>query len=84
MVSRQHQVPPVHRNYVQDECRIKMKSRDMRVRYFLFTYEQLVKSTRYLFYHEEVSFKKYLMELGDACTVMANNEERNERTRKQS
>lgn len=70
--------------HVQDECRINTKSRDIRVRYFLFTYEQLVESVWYLFYREEVSFKKYLIELSEACTVMVNNEERKERTRKQS
>ena len=69
---------------VQDECRIKTKSKDIRVRYFLFAYEQLVESTWYHFYHEEVGFKKYLMELSNACTVMVNNVERKERNRKQS
>ena len=69
---------------VQDECRIKTKSKDIRVRYFLFAYEQLVESIWYLFYHEEVSFKKYLMELSESCTVMVNNVGRKERTRKQS
>ena len=69
---------------VQDECRIKTKSRDIRVRYFLFAYEQLIESIWYLFYHKEVSFKRYLIELSEACTTMVNNEERKERTRKQS
>ena len=68
---------------VQDECRIKTKIRDFRVRYFPFAYEQLVESIWYLFYHEEVSFKRYLMELRDACTTMVNNVERKERNRKQ-
>ena len=62
----------------------KTKSKDIRVRYFLFAYEQLVESIWYLFYHEEVSFKKYLIELSESCTVMVNNVERKERTRKQS
>ena len=69
---------------VQDECRIKTKSKNIRVRYFLFAYEQLVESIWYLFYREEVSFKKYLMELSNACTVMVNKVERKERNRKQS
>ncbi len=69
---------------VQDECKIKTKSKDIRVRYFLFAYEQLVESIWYLFYHGEVSIKKYLMELSDACTTMVNNVERKERNRKQS
>ena len=69
---------------VQNECRIKTKRRDVRVRYFLFAYEQLVESIWYLFYHEEVSFKRHLVELSDACTTMVNNVERKERNRKQS
>ena len=69
---------------VQDECRIKTRSKDIRVRYFLFACEQLVESIWYLFYHEEVSFKKYLMELSESCTTMVNNVERKARNRKQS
>ena len=68
---------------VQDECRIKTKSKDIRVRYFLFAYEQLVESIWYIFYHKEVSFKRYLIELSEACTVMVKNVERKERIRKQ-
>ncbi len=68
---------------VQDECRIKTKSRDIRVWHFLFAYEQPVESIRYLFYNEEVSFKRYLIELSESCTAIVNNEERKERTRKQ-
>ena len=59
-------------------------SKDLRVIYFLFAYEQLVESIWYLFYNEEVSFKKYLMELGESSTTMVNNVERKERNRKQS
>ena len=69
---------------VQDECRIKTKSKDIRVRYLLFAYEQLVESIWYLFYREEVSFKRFLIELSEECTTMVDNEERRERTRKQS
>ena len=69
---------------VQDKCRIKTKTKDLHVRYFLFAYEQLVESIWYLFYNEEVSFNKYLMELGESSTTMVNNVERKERNRKQS
>ncbi len=69
---------------VQDEGRIKTKSKRIEVRHFLFAYEQLVESIRYIFYHEEVSFKRFLIELSDSCTEMVNNDERKERTRKQS
>lgn len=68
---------------VQDECRIKTKSKRIEVRYFLFAYEQLIESIWYLFYREEVSFKRFLIELSEACTVMVDNGERKERTRKQ-
>ncbi len=65
---------------VQDECRIKTKSKDIRVRYFLFAYEQLVESIWYLFYHEEVSFKGYLMEISSVCSTLVENEERRRST----
>ena len=68
---------------VQDECRIKTKSKMIEVRYFLFAYEQLIEAIWYLFYNEEVSFKRFLIELSDACTTMVNNEERKERNRRQ-
>ena len=68
---------------LQNEHRIKTKSKDIRFRYFLFAYEQLVESVWYHFYHEEVCLKKYLMELSESCTTMVNNVERKERNRKQ-
>ena len=64
-----------HRNNVQGECRIKTKSKDIRVRYFLFAYEKLIESIQYLFYHEEVSFKKYLMEMSSVCSTLVEKEE---------
>lgn len=41
---------------VQDECRIKAKSKMIKVHYFLFTYEQSIEAIWYLFYSKEVSF----------------------------
>ena len=38
---------------VQDECRIKTKSKMIEVRYFLFSYEQLIEAMLYLFYSNE-------------------------------
>ena len=69
---------------VRVEYRIKTKSKDIRVRYFLLAYGQLVESIWYLFYHEEVSFKWYMKEPSDACTAMVNNVKGKERNRKQS
>ena len=68
---------------VQDECRIKTKSKAIEVRYFLFAYEQLIEAMWYIFYNKEVSFKKFLIELSDACTTIVDNEERKERNRRQ-
>ncbi|MCW6158598.1 MAG: transposase [Thermoplasmatales archaeon] len=68
---------------VQDESRIKTKSKMIEVRYFLFAYEQLIEAIWYLFYNKEVSFKRFLIELSDACTTMVDNEERKERNRRQ-
>ncbi len=65
---------------VQDECRIKTKSKDIRVRYFLFAYEQLIESIWYLFYHEEVSFKKFLTEMSSVCSTLVEKEERRRTT----
>jgi len=41
-------------------------------------YEKLVESIWYLFYHEEVSFKRYLIDLRETCTAMIDSEERKE------
>jgi hypothetical protein len=48
---------------VQDEARIKCKSTDMKVRYFLFMFEQMLQVTWMCFYKDEVPFKKFLIEL---------------------
>ena len=61
---------------MQDECHIKTKSKDIRVRSFLFANEQLVESPWYLLYHDVVSFKMFLIELGSVCSSLVENEER--------
>ena len=55
---------------VQDEAKIKSKSTDIRVRYFLFAYEQIVESIWYLFYKErdDITFKRFVIELSDVCS----------------
>ncbi|MDA8056117.1 MAG: hypothetical protein M0Z77_10810 [Thermoplasmatales archaeon] len=62
---------------VQDECRIKTKSKMIDAGYFLFSYEQLIETICYLFYNNEVNFKRFLIGVSDACTAMVSNEERN-------
>ena len=61
---------------VQDEATIKSKSLNINVRYFLFAYEQLLEAIWYIYYSKEVSFKRFVIEMSDACTAMVNNEEK--------
>ena len=61
---------------VQDESRIKTKSKRIEVRYFLFVYKQLIEAIWYLFYSKEVSFKRFLIELSSVCNTLVENEER--------
>ena len=48
---------------VQDEARIKCKSKEMKVRYFFFLFEQMLQTIWICFYKEEASFKEFLIEL---------------------
>ena len=48
---------------VQDEAQIKCKSKEMKIRYFLFMFEQMLQTQWVCFYKEEVSFKRYLIEM---------------------
>lgn len=52
---------------VQDEATIKCKSKDMKIRYFLFLFQQLLQAQWACFYKNEVSFKKYLIEMHETC-----------------
>ncbi len=48
---------------VQDEARIKCKSKDMKIRYFLFMFELMLQTQWTCFYKNEVSFKKFVIEM---------------------
>lgn len=48
---------------VQDEARIKCKSKEMNIRYFLFMFEQMLQTQWVCFYKKEVSFKEFLIEM---------------------
>ena len=48
---------------VQDEARIKCKSKEMKVRYFFFMFEQMLQTIWICFYKDEVSFKEFLIEM---------------------
>ena len=46
---------------VQDEARIKCKSKDMKIRYFLFLFEQMLQTIWICFYKDELCFKEFLI-----------------------
>jgi hypothetical protein len=54
---------------VQDEARISSKSKDVRIRYFFFAYEQVLQLLWIILYKEEVSFKQFLLEMYEFCAA---------------
>ncbi|MFP3256045.1 MAG: hypothetical protein RXP30_06430, partial [Thermoplasmata archaeon] len=66
---------------LQDEATIKSKSLNINVRYFLFAYEQVLEAIRYLYFSEEISFKRFIIELSETCSKMVDNEERKRKIR---
>lgn len=46
---------------VQDEAKIKCKSKEMKIRYFLFLFEQMLQTIWICFYKNECSFKEFLI-----------------------
>jgi len=61
---------------VQDEARIKCKSKDMKVRYFLFLFEQMLQTIWMCFYKDKISFKKFLIEAHKVCKTLVENPKR--------
>lgn len=58
---------------VQDEARIKCKSKEMKIRYFLFMFQQALQTQWVCFYKNEVSFKKFMIDMHETCkSVVAN------------
>jgi hypothetical protein len=52
---------------VQDEARIKSKSKEAQIRFFYFAYEQVLQLIWAVLYKDEVSFKKFLLDMYDLC-----------------
>ncbi len=52
---------------VQDEARIKCKSKEMKIRYFLFLFEQMLQTIWICFYKDETSFKEFLIGLSNTA-----------------
>lgn len=58
---------------VQDEARIKCKSSEMKIRYFLFMFEQMLQTQWVCFFKDEVSFKKFVIEMSETCKELVAN-----------
>ncbi len=56
---------------VQDEAQIKCKSTEMKIRYFLFMFEQMLQTQWVCFYKEEVSFKEFLIGMNKQAMELA-------------
>lgn len=52
---------------VQDEACIKCKSKDMKIRYFLFMFQQILQTRWVCFYKSEASFKEFIIAMHDVC-----------------
>ncbi|MFH1915730.1 MAG: transposase [Nanoarchaeota archaeon] len=52
---------------VQDEASIKCKSKDMKIRYFLFVFQQMLQTQWVCFYKNEAAFKEFLIEIDTLC-----------------
>jgi len=50
---------------VQDEARVKCKSSDMQIRYFIFLFEQMLQVQWMCFFKEEVPFKKFIIAMAE-------------------
>ena len=50
---------------VQDEARIKCKSKDMKIRYFFFLFEQMLQTIWICFYKDECPFKKFIIAMAE-------------------
>lgn len=61
---------------VQDDATIKCKSKEMKIRYFLFMFQQMLQTQWVCFYKDEVSFKKFLIEMHKTCKTLVANPKR--------
>jgi len=52
---------------VQDEAKIKCKSTEMNIRFFLFLYEQLMQTLWTCFFKEDASFKSFMIQMSKRC-----------------
>ena len=60
---------------VQDEARIKCKSKEMKIRYFFFLFEQILQVQWICFHKEESSFKEFLINMAKMSRKWTKTEE---------
>ena len=60
---------------VQDEARIKCKSKEMKIRYFFFMFEQMLQTIWICFYKDEISFKEFSIEMNKVSKRYTNTQE---------
>ena len=68
---------------VQDEAQIKCKSKEMKIRYFLFMFEQMLQTQWVCFYKEEVSFKEYILGMYKQAMTLADKPRADYRTQQE-
>ena len=61
---------------VQDEAKIKCKSKEMKIRYFLFLFEQMLQTMWVCFYKKEITFKKFIIEIQKVYKTIVKNPKR--------
>jgi len=61
---------------VQDEAKIKCKSKEMKIRYFLFLFEQMLQTIWICFYKDEMPFKKFIVEIQKVSKTLVKNPKR--------
>ena len=52
---------------VQDEARIRCRSKDMKVRYFLFLFEQMLQVQWICFHKDDIPFKEYIIAMANVA-----------------
>ena len=61
---------------VQDDAKIKCKSKEMHIRYFLFLFEQMLQVNWMCFYKDECSFKKFIIAMAEQAKKWCKIEEK--------
>ena len=61
---------------VQDEAKIRSKTKEMKTRYFYFMFQQVLQTQWVCFYKKEVNFKQFIIEMHKTCKSLVENPKR--------